>query len=696
MSMYKRFAATLLAATILAQPVWAAPPLPAGQDPSDAEFGPPVAIQGVTSVRVSCRGQVFTLKVHSTTLSDEYMVAADNPELARIARLFNTRLEWDGSSRTLTSVRDKDFRFMKEGQDRVTHRESTSGSQEAELPLASQMVDGAVNIPLSALEEFLDVRVTVRPNNLVFIEPLIRNVHFDSVNGKARLVVDSTAPVNYKSFQLKSPDRYVIDISGAVLDTSGLSVNHPELGNVRLGQFELGPAISRIVVPLPSGAQVHAAKSGQGQSLAFAMNIPGEPSGPAVVAENSNPNPEPAAPPQPKPHFDVVQIPHYPSLRPQPKHRPGTVQIPHYPSMQLKHPVEVVQIPHYPNQGNVAPPPAPNNPPPAAPSEDSGFTTISGVSWNKTATGAKLVLNANGPLSYEWQRLPDNRLVLDIPNVLLSDPKQEYPGNGETISAVRLVQNQPLPNPVVRVVMDATKPLKVNIVKGESENTMVMEVADNDPYPPNRGSGSTGRVAQVPGTGRGLIVLDPGHGGSDVGAQNRALGLNEATVTLDICKRLAIALREQGWNVIMTRTENVDVSYWGSSATEELGARVKVANERKADIFLSVHCNASVSSSSSGTSIHYYKQGDYVFAHELQSNVINATGCPNRGLQANRFYVLTHTQMPAVLVETAFISNSSEGSKLGDPNFRQRVADGLAQGVRQYASRNLNWTAAKP
>ncbi|CAN0199290.1 unnamed protein product, partial [Phaeothamnion confervicola] len=446
----------------------------------------------------------------------------------------------------------------------------------------------------------------------------IRNVHFDSVNGKARLVVDSTAPVNYKSFQLKSPDRYVIDISGAVLDTSGLSVNHPELGNVRLGQFELGPAISRIVVPLPSGAQVHAAKSGQGQSLAFAMNIPGEPSGPA---------------------------------------------------------------------GNVAPPPvAPNNPPPTAPSEDSGFTTISGVSWNKTANGAKLVLNANGPLSYEWQRLPDNRLVLDIPNVLLSDPKQEYPGNGDTISAVRLVQNQPLPNPVVRVVMDASKPLKVNIVKGESENTMVMEVADNDPYPPNRGSGSTGRVAQA--SGRGLIVLDPGHGGSDVGAQNRALGINEATVTLDICKRLAVALREQGWNVIMTRTENVDVSYWGSSATEELGARVKVANERKADIFLSVHCNASVSSSSSGTSIHYYKQGDYVFAHELQSNVISATGCPNRGLQANRFYVLTHTQMPAVLVETAFISNSQEGSKLGDPNFRQRVADGIAQGVRQYASRN--------
>ena len=256
-------------------------------------------------------------------------------------------------------------------------------------------------------------------------------------------------------------------------------------------------------------------------------------------------------------------------------------------------------------------------------------------------------------------------------------------------------QNQPLPHPTVRLVLDLLKPVDVAMSKGDSEDQLVFEVANKEPDATagNSGNGTTHTTAVA---GSGLIVIDPGHGGSDVGAQNKSLGINEATVTLDICKRLAASLKQQGWTVIMTRTTDIDVSYWGSSATEELGARCKVANERRADLFISVHCNASVSPNSNGTSIHYYKQGDYVFASQLQANVMAATGRANRGLQANRFYVLTHTQMPAVLVETAFISNSQEGSLLADPNFRQRIADGLAQGVRQYAVRNLNWTASKP
>ena len=769
MSFYKHSCVALLGATLLAQPLWAAPPPGPGREQVDSEFGPPVTIQGMTTVRVCCRGQVFPLKVRATSLSEEYMVVADAPELQKIARAFGARMEWNGATLTLTCHRDRDVRSMKEGQDRVTRHLAPDGSREAELPFPAQVVEGAVNIPLSALEEFLDVRVTVRPNNMVFIEPLIRDVRFDNTGGKTRLVIDSTAPVNYKSFKLRSPDRYVIDISGAVLDTPSLTVPHPDLGNVRLGQFELGPAISRIVVPVRSGIDVNAPQGGQGQSLSFAVRIPNPTTTAGIPAPvpplngqeegqharissvqwvrtaqgwklilNSNgplhynwrrlpgnhlvmdiPNAVLLEPKQDFPgNGGTVTSVHLSQCKPMPtpavrvtmdlSKKPHVTigrgeseeqlvlaiddkEIDPYPANCGRGSTRVIAIRHVPM------PAAPIRYRPSAKAPDeSQFTKISSVQWLTAAPGGgKLVINANAPLRYDWQRLPDNRMVVDIPNALLADPRQEFPGNGDTISGIRLSQNQPPPNPVVRVVMDLNKPLEVAMGKGDSEDQLILEVANHEvgPYPGTRGIGSTRSTQGVTG---GLIVIDPGHGGSDVGAQNKALGLNEATVTLDICRRLTALLKAQGWTVLLTRTSDIDVSYWGSSATEELSARVKVANERKADLFISVHCNASVNPNSSGTSLHYYKQSDRALASELKSNFMAATGRPDRGLQANRFYVLTHTQMPAVLVETAFISNAQEGSLLADPNFRQRIAEGLAQGVRQYAARNLNFTAAKP
>ena len=83
-------------------------------------------------------------------------------------------------------------------------------------------------------------------------------------------------------------------------------------------------------------------------------------------------------------------------------------------------------------------------------------------------------------------------------------------------------------------------------------------------------------------------------------------------------------------------------------------------------------CNASTNPSVNGTSLHYYKQGDLVLAQSLQGSVVAGTGRANRGVQKNRFYVLAHTRMPAVLIETAFLTNSNEGGLLSQPEYRQR------------------------
>jgi N-acetylmuramoyl-L-alanine amidase len=321
---------------------------------------------------------------------------------------------------------------------------------------------------------------------------------------------------------------------------------------------------------------------------------------------------------------------------------------------------------------------------------------IQKIQVDKSDKGHRVVVTSNEPIRYQWQRFSDEdpRWWLDIPQAVLRDGKQEFALEGKYPGTVRVSQNQPEPSPVVRIVVDLEKAVEITTASGESANQLVIEVLDKEldlASAVPKGNGSTEQAAI---TGTGLIVIDPGHGGSDPGAVNKQLNLTEAEVTLDISNRLARILKSQGWNVVMTRTSDVDVSYKGSSAKEELGARVKVANQAKADLFVSIHCNASVSPKSAGTSLHYYKKGDYVLASTMHQAVLSSTGRNNRGVVPNRFYVLAHSQMPAVLVETAFLTNPTEGALLNDPAYRQKIAEGLAQGLRQYATKQMNWGTA--
>lgn len=604
--MRKTLLAGLLLLGFCSLPALAAPPPDGGEENGTWA---PVTVQAPTSLKVNVRGQKLYLRAYTTSLGDEYLVAADDPEIYKIAQLFGGKLSWDPDSLTLSCLYKGVNRTLRVNENKVQGPSSVPGAQECELPLAAQILEDKAFIPLSALEDFLDTRLTVRPNQVVYFEPLLRNVRFEGSAHSPKLILEATAPVNCKTFTLKNPDRYVIDIPGVVIDTPSLTVQHPDLGAVRLGQFELGPAITRVVIPKPRDAQIRAEGFGNREVLSW--------------------------------------------------------------QMQLSKPVEVT-----------------------APA----VTEIQDVRMEKTDKGHRLILTANEPLHFDWQRLgePRPRWLMDINQASFKPLKQEFEVDGKFHGMVRLSQNQPAPNPVFRMVVEMDAAVEVNTSPGQNDRQLVIDILDKEVDPMllgQKGHGSTEPVAPV-SPGGGVIVIDPGHGGSDCGAMNRGLNLSEASVTLDICKRLQAILKAQGWNVVMTRTTDVDVSYANSSAREELGARCKVANDAKADLFVSVHCNASVNASSNGTSIHYYKQSDYVLASQLQSSVMGSTGRNNRGLQANRFYVLAHTQMPAVLVETAFLTNSTEGSLLNDPNYRQKIAEGLAQGLRQYAARQLNWGTA--
>lgn len=189
----------------------------------------------------------------------------------------------------------------------------------------------------------------------------------------------------------------------------------------------------------------------------------------------------------------------------------------------------------------------------------------------------------------------------------------------------------------------------------------------------------------TPGLKNKLIVLDPGHGGSDPGAIGPSQ-YYEKTVTLAVAQNVKQLLEKAGAKVIMTRQADRDVYGSGATDVDELKARTTVANNRKADVFVSIHANSFTDRSVGGTSTYYYQKTlyDSMLARSLQTGMIEAGGLQDRRVNPANFYVIKRTRMPAALVELAFISNPKEEKLLSSPEFQQKMSQGIVRGLEQF------------
>lgn len=184
-----------------------------------------------------------------------------------------------------------------------------------------------------------------------------------------------------------------------------------------------------------------------------------------------------------------------------------------------------------------------------------------------------------------------------------------------------------------------------------------------------------------------IITIDPGHGGSDSGAVGPN-GYTEKEGTFAISQKVASILNQSGAKVVMTRDSDVDVYGPNASARNELQARVDVGNNANSDIFVSIHCNAFVNSAANGTQTFYYGssyQGQRL-AQSIQEKMIEANGLRDRGISTCNFYVVKHSYMPAVLIETAFITNYDEEALLSDDEWQTTMAKAIAEGINEYFS----------
>jgi len=362
-----------------------------------------------------------------------------------------------------------------------------------------------------------------------------------------------------------------------------------------------------------------------------------------------------------------------------------------------------------------------------------GKVSIKDIKYWSNPDYTRIVVYGTGKMVFEKHRLRSDpkagkppRFYIDIKNAVLPERIQNSISIEDgLLQQARIAQYD---RSTVRLVLDM-KSLKDSRVKalenpsrlvvdiygeGITESKVALtgnEVSDNSPLP----------LSQQLGLSIRRIVLDPGHGGKDPGAVGPK-GLREKDVVLALAKRVKPLLEKRGYKVLLTRNSDVFV---------DLKDRARFANSNKADLFISLHTNASRSRKARGMETYFLGVArdrsasetamlenavsemqvlsdleqillDLVNAENLRHSSVLAESIQdsmyggikgkfgktrNLGVKQAPFFVLVKTRMPAVLVETSFISNPSEEKLLRRNDFRDVLSEFITKGIDDYSKK---------
>ncbi|RXZ80201.1 AMIN domain-containing protein [Paenibacillaceae bacterium] len=280
-----------------------------------------------------------------------------------------------------------------------------------------------------------------------------------------------------------------------------------------------------------------------------------------------------------------------------------------------------------------------------------------------------------------------DRIVLDLPNTAFADDiYPSFPLNDskqgsldiESHEFLQKVRFAPLQGKesTARVVLDLYKPVGYTVTNNPGEITIQLgtelpkppEEVKEEPVPDKGNNGNNGgKVFKV--------VIDAGHGDHDSGA----VGVNK---TKEKDFNLAIALRvkklldqEPNIEAYMTRSDDSYLT---------LDNRAKYANDLKADVFMSIHANSFTKPSANGTETYYSRSDSKALAEVVHKHLIKATGLADRKVKQAGYVVIKKTTMPAILVESGFLSNAGDESVLNQEAVRDRIAAALVAGIKEF------------
>lgn len=181
-----------------------------------------------------------------------------------------------------------------------------------------------------------------------------------------------------------------------------------------------------------------------------------------------------------------------------------------------------------------------------------------------------------------------------------------------------------------------------------------------------------------------LIVIDPGHGGEDYGANSKnSPKYYEKNLNLSLARMLNNILNHQGYNTLLTRKDDLFIT---------LDKRASIANNMDAALFISLHFNSAPSEEASGIEIFYYRsdkepkrtQESSRLAGLILDQLIKTSDAKSRGIKHGNLAVIRQTTMPAVLVEAGFLTNETEMERIKDPAYLKKIALGIALGIKGY------------
>jgi N-acetylmuramoyl-L-alanine amidase len=329
----------------------------------------------------------------------------------------------------------------------------------------------------------------------------------------------------------------------------------------------------------------------------------------------------------------------------------------------------------------------------------------------------RLVFDLPSPQTAYRMEEGEGLLTLVFPG--LSAPRADQVVNSPEVASVQVVPGKG----EVRVLVRTRGPVEVKASRYGDPERLVLDIALKKGETPLKPQAPDPPKAQAPKPPRPVVLLDPGHGGIDPGMVGYVV---EKEAVLDVALRLKRLLLREGIEVRLTREKDTHLS---PDKRTDLSMRASMADSSRVNLFISIHVNASPTRTARGVEVFYFgrAQDPRVLAQVIRENgggevgkrlteearsvterilsdvvaqanqrfsqrlaetlgrsLSQATGSPYRGSFPGDFFVLRYAKVPAVLVEIGFGDHPVEGRNLADPDYREKVAQGLLSGVLTF------------
>jgi len=301
---------------------------------------------------------------------------------------------------------------------------------------------------------------------------------------------------------------------------------------------------------------------------------------------------------------------------------------------------------------------------------------VQSIDLKRENGGTVIRLSASSPIVHRFIK-KDDRVILDLLNeasrpASIGIDQRQYP-EVERLQLGPLTDGQPNSKLTIKLAGAGVK-----VIPTLSDDGKILEVTvAGDPAVSTVANTALNNILGLGAAGKApfpaRIVVDAGHGGKDIGA-NRS-GVYEKDLNLSLALMVRDALTAKGFKVYMTRSTDVFLP---------LPQITAITNQIHPDLFISIHHNASVNPALNGIETYYYTPQSIALARRVQEREINNVAVRDGGVKQARFYVIHHTDVPAILCEVGYVSNPSELDDLQSIDRKSKTARAIADGVVDY------------